>query len=132
MMDREITNDPNFAYYNVPLSEAEAFTKSHESSEVDGDRKEKTTLVQRLQGVNQSLLNLWPALKVNTRRSFNRDGMAYVSIPGHGNWKIDLRGCEVVDHGVPLAECVPEDPEFTKGMGKFSQTIGEWWRRVVG
>ena len=44
-------------------------------------------------------MRVWPTAKLDTRRMFVRDGMAYVRIPHRGDWKLDLQGCEVVDEG---------------------------------
>ena len=49
---------------------------------------------------------------------FTRDGMAYIRITGHGNWKLDLQGCELLDEGRALLEVMGMDEAMDRS----------WWR----
>ena len=108
-----------------PLGEARAFTEEHlNTSSLGRQREGKGSLGVRLAGLNSALVNAWPMAKQNTKRMFLRDGMAYVHLPDHGNCKMDLWHCELLDRGRPLAETMVEDRDFQRG-------VAAWFRNFL-
>ena len=61
------------------------------------------------------MMRAWDALRRDTRRMFLRDGFAYVRFTEHGNWKMDLQGCELLDHGRALERMTTPDEQ--RGIG---------------
>ena len=63
--------------------------------------------------VRRSLQNL---LK-NVGRAFVRSGMVYVEIPGHGVWKLDVEGAEILMQGEALTAMTTLKPVIERGAG---------------
>ena len=118
-LDRNVTAQ-DLRYFTIPLEDAKGFTESslHPS-------KERRSFSSRLGDFNRAVLNSWPALLHNTRRMLMRDGMTYVRIAERGNWKLDLQGCEMLDHGKALERVVVVDPNLDRSLlGKLKALTG--------
>jgi hypothetical protein len=106
-MDRNVRSSEQLVFYNVPFEYAQAWTADY----FIPSSRPPPTIMDRLKSVNSSLVNVWPAMRQNIRRMLTRDSMAYVRIPGSGNWKMDLHGCELLDEGKILGRIVKVDAE---------------------
>lgn len=85
-LNRRVNATEDLSFRSVPFSEAAAFTSDKHpfARQLPQDR------------------GLWTSLQRDTRRMFLREGFAYLRTAEDGNWKLDLRGCEVLDWGKPL------------------------------
>lgn len=106
---------------NIPLSAAESFTESNKKPAP----KPKTSILNTVRVFNSSLINMFPAMARDLRRMAGRDGMAYISAPGMGRWKLDLQGAELLEDGRALEDVML----FTSGsetglLGKLGQWLG--------
>lgn len=63
----------------------------------------------RLGGVTAAIKGAWPATRREVRRMFLRDQIAYVTVKGNGNFKLDLQGCRMLEGGQVLDRVLPED-----------------------
>ena len=115
-MDRRVRSLESMAFYPVPVDMAQSWTAEYFTP---APRRPRSVL-SRLRGFNDSLLNTWPALKQNVRRLMLREGMADVRIPGHGRVKVDLQGCEILEHGRVLERVV---------SGVLPLEMETWWDR---
>jgi hypothetical protein len=113
-IDRKVRARENLSFYSVPANLAEAWT-AHYFTASPPQRK---SILSLLQGFNSSLVNAWPALRRDVGRMFMREGFAYVRIPDHGNWKMDLNGCEILEEGQVLEKVVQVDA---------AQVDRSWW-----
>lgn len=97
---------------SVTLKDGVAFTQHYATQH----QRPKAPLSARFRHFNKALLTFFPALLRDIRRMFFRDGMAYIRIEGHGNWKLDLQGAELLDDGRPLEKLVQVEREATRGL----------------
>ena len=104
-MDRNVRSSEQLRFHNVPFEHAQAWTADY----LTPSPQPTSSILDRLRSVNSALVNVWPALRQNIRRMLTRDGIAYVRIPGNGNWKMDLHGCELLDEGKILGRAVQVD-----------------------
>lgn len=135
-LDRSIDSiKENYPSYNVPLARSEDFTDKHldpsaplplpggASSSIPSSGS-RGGILARLQSFNRGLLNIWPAFVRDVRRMFMRDGMMYVRIPGHGNWKMDVQDCALLDEGRPMMEVLEVDERMDKSwMGWLREKL---------
>jgi hypothetical protein len=121
-MDRRVRSLQSMAFFPVPAEMAQAWTAAYFHPSPQPPR----SVLSRLKGFNDSLVNSWPALKQNVRRMILREGMADVRIPGHGRWKVDLQGCEILESGKVLERVVSGvlRPEM--------ETFWDRWKRGAG
>lgn len=113
-LDRNVAAQ-DLSYTSVPMDQASAFTSSYFSPQP----APKRSILSRLGAFNRALVNMWPTLWQDVRRMFLRDGMAYVRITGHGNWKIDLQGAEMLDDGRPLEKVMVVDTQFDRSYWRW-------------
>ena len=113
-MDREVRASQNLSYFSVPAHLAQAWTEHYFTAKPPQPR----SILSVLRGFNSSLVNAWPTLRQDVRRMFMREGFAYVRIPEHGNWKMDLHGCEILEEGQVLEKVVRVDA---------GQVDRRWW-----
>ncbi len=128
-LDSEVQSH-DLSYNTIPVNEAGAWTAAYAEkpianpkATVDADSKEaianeQAPVVAEVKAEPEkdadvkTTRSLWETTKQDIRRIFYRDGMAYVRIPGKGNWKLDLSGCEMLDHGRPLEEAMKVEPRL--------------------
>lgn len=116
LIDRNVAASERLSYHSVPASAAQAWTAAYFTPAP----REPRSLLARLRSANASLVNAWPALKTDVGRMFLREGMAYVRIPEHGNWKMDLNGCEVLEHGKVLERlCIVDAQAVDRSFGAW-------------
>jgi hypothetical protein len=121
-IDRKVRASENLSFYSVPANLAEAWTAHYFTA----SHPQRKSILSLLQGFNSSLINAWPTLRRDVGRMFMREGFAYVRIPDHGNWKMDLNGCEILEEGQVLEKVVKVDA---------AQVDRSWWtafRKRVG
>ena len=121
-MDRRVRSLQNMHFYPVPAELAQAWTAVY----FHPPPKAPRSVIGLLKGFNESMVHSWPALKRNVRRMMLREGMADVRIPGHGRWKVDLQGCEILESGKVLERVV------SGVMGPEMETWWDRWRKGVG
>jgi hypothetical protein len=115
-MDSNVTSSlPGISqWFSVPLKNVQAWT--HGSLERPGEAK---TSLQRF---NRRMMNMGPAIFSQTRKMFNREGMAYVRV-GRENWKMDLLHCEILEGGSVLMELAQEGTLRTNLMSVASRVM---------
>lgn len=117
-LDRQVAAQ-DLSYFSIPMDQAEAFTSAY----LDPPARPKRGILARVGDFNRSLINIGPTLWQDVRRMFLRDGMAYVRITGHGNWKIDLQGSELLDDGRPLEKVMVVDTTFDRSYVRWLKDI---------
>ena len=118
-LDRNVSSSSSdLTFYSIPVDQATLFTDSHFHPAAPAPKSE--SILSRLGSFNRSLLNIFPTLRQDVRRMFLRDGMAYIRITDHGDWKVDLQGCEVLEMGKPLDKVMVHDEGFDRS----------WWRKM--
>jgi hypothetical protein len=120
MIDTDVamTLEESGEWMTVPLTNVKPWTEGslQRPDEIKGNAFQK---------LNQRMLNIGPAIFSQTRKMFNREGMAYVRI-GNSNWKMDLSKCEILENGSVLMKLVREgavktnlaDMAIRKAFGK--------------
>lgn len=118
VLDRHIpgsVHDIRFTNYNIKD------TKEFNDYYLSGNLyKKEDSAFKRF---NAGLLNSWPGLVKNAKRMFMRDQMAYVRVPGNGNFKLDLQGCHMLDQGNVLAKIATEDVNIDRGVKAFIKNL---------
>jgi hypothetical protein len=117
-IDRDVRAGENLSFYSVPANLAQAWTAHYFTASPPQPR----SILSLLRGFNSSLVNAWPTLRQDVRRMFMREGFAYVRIPDHGNWKMDLHGCEILEEGQALEKVVKVD---AAGVDR------SWWSTLM-
>lgn len=119
-IDRDVRAAQNLYWNNIPLSHSEGFTSWYQKHPTPPS----LGLAGRLLDIKDATVNVWPATKREVRRMFVRDGFAYVYIVGeNGQWKLDLRGAEVLDRGKPLEKLMQTDERMPKGPMVWLQRV---------
>lgn len=114
-MNRHVpTSSPDTTIKNIRLMDAKGFTEGYFASAQNDPRG--SGMLASLSKFNRSLPYAWPALKRNVKRMMWRDQMAYVRIEGHGNFKLDLQGCSLLNEGKPLEKVIDVDAEANPGL----------------
>ncbi|KAM0716035.1 hypothetical protein Q7P37_008549 [Cladosporium fusiforme] len=70
------------------------------------------------------LLNAWPTAQSYVRKMFHRDSMAYVRVQNL-NWKMDLEGCEMLEHGTVMNKLVKEGNVRTSLIDMVARGVWE-------
>lgn len=94
-------------WYSVPLRNSRTWTQGS---------------LQRPGEAQNSMVNIGPAIFSQTRKMFNREGMAYVRV-GRENWKMDLLQCEILEGGSVLMEMSQQGALRTNLMSILSRTM---------
>lgn len=111
VLDRNLPQSvPTINFTNYHIKDAGRFTEYYFSGQLT--QKQDSALKR----FNQSFLNLWPATVKNTKRMFLRDQMAYVRVPGNGNFKLDLQDSHLLDGANVLARVTKSDVSMDKGL----------------
>ena len=101
-------------WYSVPLKNVQPWTK--------GTLPRPGEPENNIQRFNQRMMNIGPALFSQTRKMFNREGMAYVRI-GRENWKMDLEQCEILEGGSVLMDMSQEGAVRMNLMSVISRKL---------
>ena len=96
-------------WYDVPLKNATVWTEG-------GLQRPDAIEGNAFQRFNKRLLNIAPAMSSQTKKMFNREGMAYVNVEGR-NWKMDLSACEILENGLVLMKLARVAPIRTDLTG---------------
>lgn len=119
-IDRDVRAQQSLRWHSVPLTSSAAFTSHFRTNPTPPP----LGILSRLRAINGSIMNAWPAVKRDVRRMFLREGFVYVYIVGEdGQWKLDLRGAEVLDGGRPLEKLMQTDAHMAKGLVPWLQRI---------
>ncbi|KXT18995.1 hypothetical protein AC579_8774 [Pseudocercospora musae] len=118
VLDRSIPSSVHdLRFTNYHIKDTKGFNEYYFSGELN---KKEGSAFKRF---NTGLLNSWPGLVKNTKRMFMRYQMAYVRIPGNGNFKLDLQGCHLLDQGNVLAKIATEDVNIDRGVRAFIKNL---------
>jgi len=119
-LDRNVTTVQDISFHSVPLSEAQSFTSSFFADTLHS--KPKRSILDQISAANRSMVDAWPAFSRDVRRMFLRDQMAYITVTGNGNFKMDLQGCHLLDNGRLLeAVTIPDENARLGWLGRFQQ-----------
>ncbi|KAK6389945.1 hypothetical protein LTR65_005996 [Meristemomyces frigidus] len=91
---------------SIPLGKAAEFTASTQAN-----ARLPTAIAQQ-----NAAVRAWNTLYRNTRRMFLRDGFTYIRFAEHGNWKLDLQNCELLDNGRVLERMTRPDTAPGSGL----------------
>lgn len=105
-MDRNVRANERLVMYTIPSTSAQSWTADY----LNPPPRPRRSILDHLKGFNNSLLNAWPTFRTDVGRMFMREGMAYIRIQDHGNWKMDLHGSELLEAGKVLERVVSVDP----------------------
>lgn len=122
-MNRNVPmSSPDTMIKNVTLGDAKGFTEGYFA---DAQRPpQRRGVLSSLSKFNKSLPYAWPALKRDVKRMMWRDQMAYIRIEGHGNFKLDLQGCTLLNHGRPLEKIIHIDETSRP-------SVASWLKRMI-
>lgn len=122
-MNRHVPmSSPDTMIKNIKLWDAKGFTEGHFAHAQRPPQRRG--VLSSLSDFNKSLPYAWPALKRDVKRMMWRDQMAYVRIEGHGNFKLDLQGCTLLNHGRPLEKII--DIDVTS-----RPSVTSWFKRMT-
>jgi hypothetical protein len=101
-------------WFSVPLKNVQPWT--------EGSLQRPGAAETNLQKFNERTMNIGPAIFSQTRKMFNREGMAYVRI-GRENWKMDLERCEILEGGSVLMEMAQQGAVRMNFMSVMARTM---------
>lgn len=121
-MDRQVPmSSPDTMIENIKLWDAKSFTEGYFADAQSPSRCRG--VLASLSSFNRSLPYAWPAMKRDVKRMMFRDQMAYIRIEDHGNFKLDLQRCTLLNEGKPLEKII--DIDVTS-----RPSIASWFKRM--